>query len=603
MTRHHALGLLLALVLLLAAGCEQQSIAEQEQIRSRQTLEAATPSVTPSPTLTPTPIPSPTPTSTPGPSPTLTPTTPPTNTPVPSPTPLPPTATPNPALTNFSLCTQTAGDPAGGRFSARVTGITATVQPAFERLTIGLAVPGDSAPPHAVARCIGAADDPASAATNSGSNYTLLVDLDGWLHDDAFRASTVSETQALSGTTVLTRLDYRFDQNETAGATLAIGLKQPLPFRISLQEKPARLVLEVAKSPSIGPSNDMLSLPVRSAQPDAPIFYIQDGDVWRYDGGKATNLTDSPEAETALAFSPAADMVAFCRSAAGAAPDDAMAPSTLWTMKADGSEQAEAAAVGHSCADPAFAPDGKTIAFAVDDTGATPARLSIWSVEAAGGEPQRLTPAGDEWSRFGPQWLAEGRLIYAATAEDGRSTLFLHSANGQEQDVGANLVVGDRYRALGRPLAALDGRTVAVEGLRATKEGADLVLLDAKGAEVTTIGDGYWTRPVAWGADGSLFYLKTSCASTVAQSYGLHARGQSGDDRLIASGDTLGGLGAFSATGKGLAYVTLAHAPAGPRGPLAIDRVSASALWFWDVGDGGRARLVEANSAILELAP
>jgi hypothetical protein len=600
MRRHHALGLVFGVLLLLVAGCEQQSIAEQEQIRSRQTLEASTPSVTPTPTITPTNTPTPTYTPTIGPSPTPSVTPTPTLTPVPTPSPLPPTATPNPALAAFSLCTQTAGDLAGGRFSARITGITATVESAFERLTIGLDVPGESAPPYATASCLAAADDAAGTAT---SGYVLLLNLDGWLHDDAFNASPLSQTLALSGTTVMKRLGYRFDPNAAVGATLAIDLAQPLPFRISLAERPARLVLEVAKTTPLGPSNDMLSLPGGSAQPDTPIYYLQDGDVWRYTSGKATNLTDSPEAETALAFSPAADLVAFCRAAPGAAPDDLRAPSTLWTIKSDGSEPVEVAAVGRACATPTFSPDGQTIAFAVDESGATPAHSAIWIVPSESGDPQRLTPEGDEWSRLAPQWLAGNRLVYAAEAEDGRSTLFLYRPEGLEEDIGAGLVLGDRYRALGRPLAAPDGSMVAIEGLRATKDGADLVLLNTDGKEVAMIGDGYWTRALAWGADGTLFSITTACPSAVAQSYAIFARPKSGDSRLIASGDTLGGFGSFSASGSGLAYVTLAHAPASPRGPLAIDRASDSALWFWDVGGGGRARLIEAPNAIDGLAP
>jgi hypothetical protein len=305
-------------------------------------------------------------------------------------------------------------------------------------------------------------------------------------------------------------------------------------------------------------------------------------------------------------------MLAFCRSAPGAAPDDALAPGTLWTMRADGSEMAEAAAAGYSCADPTFSPDGKTIAFAVADSSATPLRYGIWSVAADGGDAQRLTPTSDEWSRVGPQWLAERRLIYSAAAEDQRSTLFVHNSDGSELDIGAALLVASgtgndttpRFTGFGRPLAAPDGSLIAVEALRVDKPGADMLLLDAKGAEVPTTGDGYWSRPLAWNADGTLFYLETSCASTVAQSYALHARTKSGDDRLIAGGDTLGGLGRFSAPGAGLAYVTLTHVPSGPRGPLLLDTSSASTLWFWDVGgSGGRTKLAEANTAIAGLAP
>ena len=608
MTRRQALGLLLCFLLLFAAGCEQTSIAEQEQIRSLATLQASTPSATPSPTATPTLTPTPTWTPTPGPSPTPTPTLPPTPTPIPSPTPLPPTATPNPALANFSLCTQMAGDASGGRFSAQITAITTTVEPAFERLTIGLAVPGDSALPHATARCIRAADTTAHAgsATPAGA-YRLLIELADWLHDDAFRASTLSPTQTLSGTTVLKSLEYRFDPDAIAGATLAIDLasESPPPFRLTFQEQPARLVLEVAKTTPVGPTSDMLSVPVSgTARLAVPVYFLQDGDIWLYADGQATNLSNSPEAETALAFSQATNTVAFCRAAPGAVAGDALAPSALWTMRGDGTDPAVVADVGRSCADPAFSPNGATIAFSVDETGATPARLSIWTVPSSGGAPVRRTPIVDEWSRFGPQWLDTNHLVYAATAEDGRSTLFvLNLADGTEQDLGAELVKGDRYRALGRPLVAPDGNTLAVEALRANRDGADLVMLTADGAELGVAGGGYWNRPLAWGADGTLFYLTTACASTVVQDYVLHARARSGDDRPIANGITLGDIGAFAATETGLVYVTLASAPPEPRGPLAIGRAGSSALWLWDLSSGARTRLVEAEGAISAIAP
>jgi hypothetical protein len=611
MNRHHALVLLCCLVLLFVAGCEQTSIAQQEQIKSFETLQASTPSTTPTSTETPTPTSTPTPTMTVGPSPTPTVTPTPTPTAVPTATPLPPTPTPNPALANFSLCNQTAGETDGGRFSAKITGITTTIEPAFERVTIGLAVPGDSAPPHANASCLSAADEPPGGAA---SGYIVHVDLDGWLHDDAFKATTISPTRALSGTTVLKSLNERFDQNAAAGATLAFGMEQPLPFRLALEKDPYRLILEIAKTGAVGANNDMLSLPATSsARPSGPLFYLQDGDIWKFADGKATNLTKDARQDnygdiTALDANLTAGRVAFCAIASGADVGDQLAPSVLWSIDLDGKDARALAVRSRTCADPTFAPDGKTLAFAADETGATPPRLSIWTVSAGGGDEQRVTAADDEWSRFGPRWLDGSRLVYAAVSEDGRSTLFVRTANGAEQDIGADLVKGDTYKSLGRPLAAPDGSAIAVEGQRANADGADLLLIDATGAALANqgpIGSGYWNRPLAWGADGTLYYLSSACASEVAQSYTIHARSlKDGGDKLVAAGTALGGIGRFAATDKGLAYVTLARAPAGPRGPLDIDHDSPSTLWFWDIGGtGARGKLAEAQSAISDLAP
>ncbi|HEU4326628.1 MAG TPA: hypothetical protein VFS21_26040 [Roseiflexaceae bacterium] len=601
MTRHHALLLGLFCLLLIAAGCEQTSIAEQEQIRNIQTIQAGTPTVTPTPTSTPTPTNTPTASPTVGPSPTP---------PPPTPTPLPPTPTPNPALANFSLCNQTAGDPNGGRFSARTTTISASVEPAFERLEIGLDVPADSAPPFAAARCLTATDDALVRGVRAdGGGYLLLVDLGGWLHDDLFRASTVSQTVALSGTAVLKQFGYRFDPQAAVGATLVIPLEQPLPFRLDIQQNPPRLLIEVAKSPSLGPASDQLSLPSQSeARLGRPLFFLQDGDIWRAESGRVISVTVGPEVETALAVSPDGSQLAFCRTAPGAALGDIQAPSTLWLADADGGDALELAAPGRACADPVFAPDGQSIAFSVDETGASPPRYSVYTVGLDGGNLERRTPLSDEWSRFGPQWLDGGRLVYAAAAEDGRSTLFLLDGD-TEEDIGANLVRGDRYRALGRPLASADGTRIAVEGLRAAKEGADLVLLGGDGAEQGVVGEGYWARPLAWDAAGTLFYTISICASDVVFEYALHARPASGPDRVVAVGATLGGIGpaaaapsqATSPGATGLAYVTLASAPPGPRGPLAVDGGSAATLWFWDLGTGARSKLAETRSAITAL--
>ena len=598
MTFHRTLALLLCCAVLLVAGCEQTSIAEEEQARNIETIQAGTPSPTLSPTPTPTPTLTPTPTATTGPTPT------PTDTPEPTPTPLPPTPTPDPDLAEFSLCNQTAGDSRSGRFSAEITSITTTVEASLERLTIELDVPGDSAPPHATARCISALDDTFDeAGVSADDGYVLLLELDDWLHDEQFEATDIEATADLSGTTVIQNLDLRVDPNATVGAALAINLEEPFPFRVTFEEEPFQIILEVTKTSPIDENSSQLTQAASgSATPSNPVVYLQDGDIWKFEDGDVTNLTDSPEPETAIAINPDFNLVAFCRATPGADPDDLQTISTLWTMDINGENQNELAAVGRSCFEPVFSPDGNTIAFAVDESGAIPQRLRIWTVPAEGGSPAAVTPTNDEWSRFGPQWIDDTRIIYAAAAEDGRSTLFISNLNGGEEDVGAALVLGDRYELLGRPLVSPDGSSIAVEGSRSSDNGADLILLDSNGEEQDTIGDTHWGRPLTWDDDQTLYYLTVACTSDVAMDYTLHARETNGNTRVLATGITTGGFGHFSATENGLVYVSLDRIPAGTRGPFTFERLSESALWYWDLPSGARTPLVEVQSGISALA-
>lgn len=585
--------LLVCLALVLMTACEQTSIAKQEEIRNVETLQALTPTITPSPTATSTPKPTHTSVPTTGPSPTALP---PTATAVPSPTLPPPTATPNPALVDFSICNQVAGDADSGRFSAKVTAITTTLQANFERVVITLDVPADSAAPHAIARCVKRASDGA---------YAVQLDLDAWLHDSNFDSSIVSSTQTLSATKVLSTYRYEVDPDSTTGGSLIFDLKELHPVRFKLQEKPYRLELDVATSAAIGAASDMLNTQTSdTANPDAPLYYIQNGDIWSYTQGKASNLTNSPETELALAPRAAGGRIAFCRSMS--LPGDAIDVSSLWVMELDGKNPQELAAPGRSCADPVMSPDGTKIAFSVDEDAVStaPARLSIWVLNLTDSQgPQRIG-FDDEWSRFGPQWLDNQRLVYTAHAEDGRGTLFLRDQNGEELDIGAELLSNNdqnqpaaRYRGFGRPLVSPDGALIAAEALRADQSGADLVLLDKQGQEKKSqSAPGYWTRPLAFGSDGTLYYLTTACESDAVQGYILAARPSSGADTTIASGYSLGSFGGFVALEKGLAYLT--HTATGATTITAAEQSAGpGGLWFWDLA-GGRTRLLDVPDSI-----
>ncbi|NNJ09588.1 hypothetical protein EKD04_004545 [Chloroflexales bacterium ZM16-3] len=483
----------LALALILS-GCELSSVSDSEQIANVETIRAGTPSATTTPTITLTPTVTSTSTATVGPSPT------PTVTPTATETPLPPTPTPNPALSGFSFCNQASAG-ASGRFSAQLTDVAASGFPAFEQVTFSFDPGPDSAPVSAGSSCVSASDAAALNGLVDASNpYVLRVDLPGWLRDERFSSSAITQTLSFTTTRTIRGVNLVTSADPTVGATLLIGLDQALPFRLSVERNPTRLTIAVARSSPIISSSDMLQIPTGGGKPQlsGPAFFLYDGDIWRLDtpGAAPKNVTDSPESETAMSVSPDHTRIVFCRTAPGLDPAEASlaVPGALWIMSTSGGDAKPLAQNGVSCADPAFSPDGKTVAFAVDETGALPTQRAIFTVSASGGTPQRAQAAGDEWSRFSPQWLAGGALIYAAQAEDGRSTLFLRAPGGEVVDVGAPILVGDaggtsaRYRGFGRPLAALDGSRVAVEALRSDTPGADLVILAADGSVLEILG-------------------------------------------------------------------------------------------------------------------
>ncbi len=605
-------------------GCTQ--VREAEQIANIETIIAGTPSATPTttPTLTPTATVGPTAT--------------PTATPSPTPTPFPPTPTTNPALQAFSFCNQQTDPLAQSRFSARLNQVSARGFPAFERIVVDFEVAPDSAPLNAAAHVLNERDFTLiTGEPVAPGPYVVQVELPGWLHDEAFRETIPTETLTFTQTRMVSRVDVRYDTETDAGATIVVALNEPVPYRLSLTADRSQLLIEVALTSPLVESSDQLTLPLGSgsSQATAPLFFLLDGDIWRIDapgvtlvptptsdmpltrtptgtpsprrqpdrGAGPVNLTRSPAEELSLAVSPDGSMIAFCRALPGIDPSETTfaVPGTLWTMQADGSNPRQIAAVGINCDHPAFSPDGQTIVFSVDETGLSPVQRSIWSVPVRGGRAQRIA-GGDEWSRGHPRWINAETLIYPANAQDGRSTLFLlRFAEDAERDIGADLVLDTNYRGFGTPLVAPDGRTIAIEALRSDNTGADLLLLDANGVRRRTLNEGYWMRPLAWSADGTLFYMTTICASTLIHDYTLHRYTRTGQEQIIAAGRSLGTIGATTALPDGLAYVTTPRPRPGPRGSGAIVPHGATSLWFWNLAEGTRGQLYSADRGIIQL--
>lgn len=610
-------------------------VTEEEAILNYETILALTPTSTPTFTPTPSPTLTPSPTPIPSPTPTVTPTRPPT------PTPPPPTPTPDPALKGFSFCNQVVGEQESGRFSARVANEITTQQfPAYERLTIPFEMADESAPLSAVSMLLHERDytlitgDPMAPAA-----YMLMVGFPGWLHDAFFTSSVLTGTNwmsetatlfptfALSNTQVMKNISVLADEESAAGMFFMLALDRPALYHLTASSDASELRVEVARGVAWEESNNTLSTQSgNSVELPAPLYFVQAGDIWRIDDTGVISLTATPEEVTDIAVSDDGSLLAFCRTQEpGVHPleSGAAVPGSLWLMRMDEDEEPQRIAdTGVNCDDLAFSPDASLLAMSIDETGISPTERSIKIIPVAGETAMTQTVAisatvqepeaesdllvrGGGWNRFTPQWLDNTRLVYTASAPDTRSTIFLLDlASGIEHDVGGDIQVVDkryRYSAFGPPLVSPDGRAFAVEAVRADEPGADLLVLDATGQEQDVIHKDYWSRPLAWTENNSLYYLVRECNSALVQSYDLYVREGGGSVRLLTSGASPGMIGDAVAVGDGLAYVAANRAVSDVTGDYVVSPFSPSSLWYWDFAAGGRGKLYEARRGITQL--
>jgi Tol biopolymer transport system component len=622
---HPALFLVLLALAWILSSCGLGSVAQEEEIVNIETIIAGTPSATPSPLPTATDTPTVTPTQ-----PTSTPTL----------TPFPPTPTANPALQGFSYCNQQTGQDELGRFSARMSTIQSQGFPAFERIAFDFELAAESAPINARAQALSARDFTLTTGEPvAPGSYVLEIELPGWLHDEPFETSVLSQTFTFTNTAIATSASLRADPDDPAGAVISIGLNEPVIYRLALGQDGTQLQAEIARESSLVVSSDQLTLSTGGgAAPNRPVFFLLDGDIWRADETGVFSLTQTLRDETSLAVSPDGSQVAFCRAQdidLDPRSDMRVVPSDLWLMRADGTGEQRLAALGVNCADPAFSPDGSQVAFSVAEQVTAPGQASIWLVPTAPDEPLTITGSitdteivtagraqrvagGDEWGRFGPAWISNDRLIYAATAPDGRSTLFLRAlSEARERDIGASLLLPGSeeaegasarnmgvplYRALGAPLVSPDGMRIAVAALREDQPGADLLLLDANGQQQDTISDGYRTTPLAWSSEGELIYMTTACPSTLVHDYTLFQRGSTGGDRVLVAGKTLGALGDMARVAESLIFITGERARPGIRNVGDIAPQTATDLWAWNLDTGSRRIIYRAEQDMTDLA-
>ena len=197
------------------------------------------------------------------------------------------------------------------------------------------------------------------------------------------------------------------------------------------------------------------------------------------------------------AATPAAENVSGVREAAWSPDSKRLAVSrygAVWTMAADGRDVKKLVSKPGDWIverDPAWSPDGQSIAFSADTAG----QLDIWIAPANGGAPRRLTTeAGDErW----PAWTRDGRVVFSHRAPKGAWQLFAIGVDG----AGSPAKITPDAAAEWQGRVSADGKRVAFISDREPDAGNDVDL---------------WVRDLpAAGATGSARAIRVTSLASV----------------------------------------------------------------------------------------
>jgi TolB protein len=244
------------------------------------------------------------------------------------------------------------------------------------------------------------------------------------------------------------------------------------------------------------------------------------------DGGARVRLTRAAGYAAEPAWSADGTRIAYTTAAADELGEEFEHGADLWVMRADGSAKKRITHDRVADFEPAFSPDGRTLAFS--SYRARPrVDAEIWTIALRTGRLKRLTRnrAYDSDPEFSPN----GRRIVYCSARD----VWVMDRDGGHR---RRLTTEDGTEC--GPSWSPDGTQIAFDGTRAGAK-AQVFVMDADGSnvrQVTQDPDG--ARGPAWSPDGTLIaYASGAAIATIAPD---------GSGRQVVAGPTAGSNEGFA---------------------------------------------------------
>ncbi len=265
------------------------------------------------------------------------------------------------------------------------------------------------------------------------------------------------------------------------------------------------------------------------------------GDHFRLIAGAVAGrpaLELAPQTYGRAAFSPDGRRVAY----SGPVGDGSLGRYALFVVNVDGSGRRQLTAPRIGDFDPAWSPDGASIAVSRDERGNfEPSCCTLWVIGADGPGERRL--AGATFAKQ-PTWSPDGRQLVFTAPEGLRAV-----------DVATDAHRLIAQGAFSWPTYSPDGRNLAAVR-RTGAESGTVTVISTDGGETRDTaagsGGGLPEAPV-WGEGGSIYHLST---------FGI---GEDGRTRAEAVRTDVGG-GSFPifGTGRPMYYLAWSHARVGP---------------------------------------